>query len=120
MKKIYTKTFSFVLSVITRWDTHAALIHSVLQVRNAIQAYFESLLVDPSNIFYLLAPTIADSQFWKNLTTLNSIIQPVDQAIRMSESDSSVLPYVIPRWKKVLVSIEEAINKSSLGIEERH
>ena len=39
--------------------------------------------------------------FWVQLDTLHELLQPIDKALKMSESDKGDLGHVIPRWEQI-------------------
>ena len=50
---------------------------------------------------------ILSSEFWANLEALRVILKPLDDALRMSESNQSTLAYVVSRWNTILEHLEE-------------
>lgn len=106
-KQLGLGRMSFVLAVITRWGTHFGLLRSVMALRAAITQYFDAITKpnDPSNkIGALLTPFWErrigyDEQFWRDLKWSIDLMEPFDEALRMSESDRNVLGYIIPRWR---------------------
>lgn len=46
------------------------------------------------------------SEFWSNLEALQTILKPLDVALRMSESDSSTLAHIVSRWNTIIEHLE--------------
>jgi hypothetical protein len=96
------KPQALLLSVITRWGSQFLLISSVLRCRNALFAW----LGDPRAQIgkkgeNKLSSIITDQSFWSDLSIIEQIIRPIHEAQKMSESDSSTLSKVVPRWQKL-------------------
>jgi hypothetical protein len=49
---------------------------------------------------------ILSSEFWSNLKA-HIILKPLDEALRMSESNHSTLAHVVPRWNTIVEYLEE-------------
>jgi len=104
MQKLYNKVFSFVISVITRWGTQFAMVHSVSRAKAAIQEFFDTMQEDElrDKMKLLKQRDIQwDHAFWRNLTFILDFLKPLDEAIRMSEADHAVIGLVVPRWKRL-------------------
>jgi len=96
------KPQALILSVITRWGTQFLLIVSVLRCRNALFAW----LGDPRAQIgkkgeNRLNGIITNQSFWSDLAAIEQIIRPIHEAQKMSESNSSTLSKVVPRWQKL-------------------
>ena len=50
---------------------------------------------------------ILSSEFWANLEALRVILKPLDNALRMSESNQSTLAHVVSRWNTILEHLDE-------------
>jgi Protein of unknown function (DUF 659)/hAT family C-terminal dimerisation region len=103
------KVHSFVLSVITRWGTQVAMLKSVLSLKLVIQEYFERLPPDTPKDIAALNDTVTDPQFWGELDFVLELIKPINEAIKMSESDQSTVVHVVERWKGIEYAIHEHI-----------
>jgi len=99
MQSTTGSTYSFVLSVITRWGTQIAMIKSVRRAYPALLKYANSLPGDAGKEIRDVIPTIENGQFWVDLDFAFDVLEPLDKAIKKSESDTATLQYVIPMWK---------------------
>jgi len=91
---------SLILSVITRWGTQFRLIQSVLNSKDALKRYaydFGDLPVN-KRLNQASIDILRDTTFWRSLEPLRELLLPLDEALRMSESGSSHLGHVLPRW----------------------
>lgn len=95
---IYGEHKSLCLSVITRWGTQYRLIESVLNSKDALRRYATSFT---GQLPYGAANSIDDQDqlFWPALERLRELLHPIDEAVRMSESDKSHLGTVLQRWE---------------------
>jgi len=50
---------------------------------------------------------ILSSEFWANLEALRVILKPLDDALRMSESNQSTLAHIVPQWNTILEHLVE-------------
>ena len=50
---------------------------------------------------------ILSSEFWANLEALRVILKPLDDALRMSESNQSTLAHAVSRWNTILEYVDE-------------
>jgi hypothetical protein len=89
-------TYSFVLSVITRWGTQIAMIKSVRRAYPALLRCTNSLPEDAGKDIHDIIPTIENGQFWADL---NFVFNVLDKAIKKLESGSATLQYVVQMWK---------------------
>jgi hypothetical protein len=96
---------SFTLGVITRWGTQLALISSVLKVRWVIQEFYDELSADVPEALAMLSQGVKTTQIWKNLKLMQAILEPISEAIMISEADSASIYYVIPRWKSIRLKV---------------
>ena len=109
MTKLYGQPLALALSVITRWGTQLALLKSVIRSQYAIMEFFSSLPIDAKKTFESLSKTVKDLEFWKELKFLQDLLSPIDEAIKMSESDHSCICYVVMRWKNILKELTNVI-----------
>jgi Protein of unknown function (DUF 659)/hAT family C-terminal dimerisation region len=100
----YGKKKSLCLSVITRWGTQYRLINSVLQNKAALQDY--AIEYGPQHLKYGAHETILSSQFWTRLGLLHELLEPLNTAIKMSESDKSNLGHIMDRWAGILKNLK--------------
>ena len=94
---------SLVLSVITRWGTQLRLIQSVLNNKDALRRYAHEFGSLPSTkrIKREVIDIILEDTFWYALESLRELLQPLDEALRMSEDSNSHLGHVLPRWMRM-------------------
>jgi len=50
---------------------------------------------------------ILSSEFWSNLEALRVILKPLDDSLRISESNRSTLAHIVPRWNTIVEHLEE-------------
>ena len=97
------KRKSLCLSVITCWGTQYRLIESVINTKDALRRYVttygtkKELPYDASKFI-----DDEDQTFWSALERLRELLQPLDEAVRMSESEKSHLGTVIQRWETIM------------------
>ena len=94
---IYGEQRSLCLSIITRWGTQYRLVDSVLNSKDALRRYGIAYSLD--ELSFNAGEHIQSSVFWQQLEQLREILQPLDEAVRMSESNLAGLRTVIPRWE---------------------
>lgn len=99
MQSTMGSTYSFTLSVITRWGTQTAMIKSVRRAYPALLKYATLLPDDASKDIRDVIPAIEDGRFWVDLDFIFDLLEPIDKAIKKSESDSATLQYVVLMWK---------------------
>ena len=94
---------SLILSVITRWGTQFRLIQSVINSKDALKRYAHEFGDRPpkKRLNQAAIDILRDPQFWRSLEPLRELLQPLDEALRMSESGSSHLGHVLPRWMAI-------------------
>ena len=93
----YGEKRALCLSVITRWGTQFRLINSLLNNKEALREYIHKYNEVPDEIQL----SIRSSAFWIQLEILKELLQPIDEAITMSESDKSHLGMIISRWATI-------------------
>ena len=102
MVRAYGKLFSFTIACITRWGTHLAMLRSVYRTQLAFQRFMDSLKPeDMTDTMTKIRPLAWDQSFWNNLKFIMELLDPIDKAIKMSESDRSTAGHVVARWKRV-------------------
>lgn len=103
-RQIYKKEKALVLSVITRWGTHAKLAESVYNNKDALRAFVCS---DKSNkLNPKAAEYIRDPLFWAELDELRDLLHSIDEQLQMSESNKSNLGRVAPHWEQIHTHLE--------------
>lgn len=93
----YGERRALCLSVITRWGTQFQLVESVINNKAALREYLNHFDEVPVEI----RESIRSNEFWIRLDMLKEVLEPIDDAIKMSESDKSHLGYVISRWASI-------------------
>jgi hypothetical protein len=102
MEMAYGKQLSFTIACITRWGTHVAMLRSVYRVQLAFQRFIDSLKPeDITDTINKIRPLAWDQAFWHDLKFVMDVLEPIDKAIKMAESDRSTAGHVVNRWKKV-------------------
>jgi hypothetical protein len=86
------KIKSLIASVPTRWGSQVCSIKSILNNRIPLEAYAENTKTTDT-----LKRILRDSDMWQQLRSLNSILQPIHEAPKMSESNKASLDKVYPR-----------------------
>jgi hAT family C-terminal dimerisation region len=83
----------------TRWGTQFRLINSVLKSKDALRRFaFEHPAVElPDNAMN----HITSKKLWADLEPMRELLQPLDEAIRMSESVDTRLATVCTRWDAI-------------------
>lgn len=99
----YKQHRSLVLSVITRWGTHYRLIRSLLDSKDALKRYAHEYgdLPATKRLKTEVINILKDREFWSSLESLREVLQPLDEALKMSESGNSHLGHVLPRWMAI-------------------
>jgi hypothetical protein len=102
------KPMAFILSVIIRWGTQYGLALSVLKNKQALFAWVADprAQVGKKKGINTLSSTILDAGFWRDLSELTEILKPIHKAQKMSESNSSTLAKVMPRWQQLEKELE--------------
>lgn len=103
-RQIYKEERALVLFVITRWGTHAKLASSVYNNKDALKAFVRSDLSD--KLSEKAAEYIRDPLFWAELDELRDLLYPIDEHLKMSESNKSNLGRVVPRWESIHTHLE--------------
>ena len=102
MESVYGKQISLVISCLTRWGTHVAKLDSVSRIQLAFQRFMDSLKVEDSTETMEKIRYLAwDRTFWNKLQFTIELLRPINEAIRMSESDRSTAGHVVSRWKRI-------------------
>jgi len=99
----YGRTWAIVLAVATRWGSEKGLLDGLYRSKAAIQRYAIRFKDMPNDILDI----ILSSEFWSNLEALRIILKPLDDALRMSESNRSTLAHIVPRWNTIVEHLEE-------------
>jgi hypothetical protein len=102
MEKAYGKQLSFTVACITRWGTHLAMLRSVYKTQLAFQRFMDNLKPeDTTETLTKIRPLAWDQGFWISVKFVIELLDPIDKAIKMSESDRSTAGHVVTRWKRV-------------------
>jgi len=82
----YGKHISLCLAVITRWGTQYRLLNSLLTNKDALRRY----IIDyPDELKFSATEYISQLDFWARLEAFRELLKPIDEALRMSESNKS-------------------------------
>ena len=95
----YGKHIALVLSVITRWGSTFRLIVQVLKNKNALRHYCADH--SSADLPYDAYDIIQSSTFWMQLEGLRELLEPIDNALKMSECNQSHLGLVFTRWTDI-------------------
>jgi hypothetical protein len=82
------------------------MLMSVKRSEQALRAYFTTH-TDLSEAGRELATVATCHEFWGQLNELLVLIEPVDEAIRMSESGGATLMKVVYRWMSLRAHIQQ-------------
>jgi hypothetical protein len=102
--QIYGKRLSLLSSVITRWGTEYAAAESVFRNKEALRALERN---PQSSLDPAIIDLINDRTFWVDLEDTLEVLQPLNENLKMSESDTTHLGDVIPRWKRFLQHVAD-------------
>ena len=91
MRDTLGKVVSFALSVITRWGTQVAMFKSLQCAAPALQKFYTNLPSNCGDSIKELQSVVWDRQFWVDVDFTISLLTPIDELIKMSESDHSLL-----------------------------
>ncbi|KAJ5103082.1 hypothetical protein N7532_003611 [Penicillium argentinense] len=113
-QRFYKKELSLLAVVSTRWGTQYRMLMSVKRSEQALRAYFTTH-TDLGEAGRELATVANYHKFWGQLNELLVLIEPLDEAIRMSESGGANLMKVVCRWMSLRAHIQQCQEGSSLG-----
>jgi hypothetical protein len=102
-KQEYGRTWAIILAVATRWGTEKGLLDGLFRSKAAIQRYAIRFKDMPKEVL----DVILSQEFWANLEALRVILKPLDEALRMSESNKSTLAHIVSRWSTIVEHLEE-------------
>ena len=108
--QLYGRKKALVLSVITRWGTNYRQAESVYENKDALKLFAMDPLSDELNSS--AHEYIRDPMFWVQLDTLRELLQPIDKALKMSESNKGDLGRVIPRWEQIHTHLDRVKESS--------
>lgn len=103
-QKFYKKEYSLLAAVSTRWGTQYRILMSVKRSEQALRAYLTSR-TELGETARELATVANCHEFWGQLDELVVLIEPMDEAIRMSESSGANLMKVVYRWMSLRAHI---------------
>jgi hypothetical protein len=110
---------SFALSVITRWGSQIRMLQSLQRAKPALEVYYTLLSTDAGQSIRKHQSLIHNESWWNKVSNLLQILDPIDEAIKMSESDKANLHYVIPRWKQLWKHLDQYQVISTTAFEKR-
>ena len=98
------KVKSLIATIPTRWGTQAAQLDSIINNQVALEAY-----ATLPNASVEWRYTLNDSRWWQQLQGVQSVIKPIHEKIKMSESNKTSLNKVFPQW----IDLQSHISKYS-------
>jgi hypothetical protein len=107
----YNRKQALCLSVITRWGTQFRLVSSVYKNKEALRMYSYQYAVagQSSDIAKDLVDKLVSPAFWTTVEMFKELLEPIDEAIRMSESDKAHLGHVLPRWAEIMSHLKRSV-----------
>jgi len=84
----YQQPVALILSVITRWGTQYRLVNSLIKTKDALQYY--AVKHAKEELAFNAHKFLVDSTFWSKLDALRALLKPIDDAIKASESASTL------------------------------
>ncbi|KAL4888149.1 hypothetical protein BDV59DRAFT_206342 [Aspergillus ambiguus] len=113
-RSFYKKEYSLLAAASTRWGTQYRMLVSVKRSEQALRTYFTNHS-NPSEAAKELATVANCHECWSQLNGLLILIEPVDEAIRMSESGGANLIQVVYRWMSLRAHIQQCPATSSFS-----
>jgi hypothetical protein len=83
------------------------MLQSLQRAKLALKVYYTLLPVDAGKSIRKHQSLIHNENWWESITNLLKILDPINEAIKMSESDKANLHYVIPRWKRLWKHLDQ-------------
>src|SRR6266487_296822 len=105
-KENYSKEIALVLLALTRWETHIACFQSLQNSKTALEQALMDVKICQNMNLTLRAHILSDD-FWKDLNIITKIMEPMVSALKLFESDTSILSTVYSYFKKVMDQINQ-------------
>lgn len=93
--KVYNMQYAIILAVVTRWGTELGLHGGLYRSKEAMQMY--AMECQAGKDMRIDVQTIPSPVFWNDVEKLLFILRPLNEVLKMSESDKSTLAMVLPR-----------------------
>jgi hypothetical protein len=77
------------------------MLQSLQRAKLAIEVYYTLIPEDARKSIRKHQSLIYNEDWWAKITDLLNILNPINEAVKISESDKSNLHHVIPRWKQL-------------------
>ena len=105
-KENYSKEIALVLPALTRWGTHLACFQSLQNSKTALEQALMDVKIRQNMDLTLRAHILSDD-FWEDLNIITKIMEPMVSALKLFESDTSILSTVYSYFKKVMDQINQ-------------
>jgi len=105
-KENYSKEIALVLPALTRWRTHLACFQSLQNSKTALEQALMDVKICQNMDLTLRAHILSDD-FWEDLNIITKIMEPMVSALKLFESDTSILSTVYSYFKKVMDQINQ-------------
>jgi len=105
-KENYSKEIALVLPALTRWRTHLACFQSLQNSKTALEQALMDVKIRQNMNLTLRAHILSDD-FWEDLNIITKIMEPMVSALKLFESDTSILSTVYSYFKKVMDQINQ-------------
>ncbi len=105
-KENYSKEIALVLPALTRWGTHIACFQSLQNSKTALEQALMDVKICQNMDLTLRAHILSDD-FWEDLNIITKIMEPMVSALKLFESDTSILSTVYSYFKKVMDQINQ-------------
>ncbi|GBC35870.1 zinc finger BED domain-containing protein 1-like [Rhizophagus irregularis DAOM 181602=DAOM 197198] len=105
-KENYSKEIALVLPALTRWGTHLACFQSLQNSRTALEQALMDIRIRQNMDLTLRAHILSD-EFWEDLDIITKIMEPMVSALKLFESDISILSNVYSYFKEVMNQINQ-------------
>jgi hypothetical protein len=105
-KENYSKEIALVLPALTRWGTHLACFQSLQNSKTALEQALMDVKIRQNMDLTLRAHILSDN-FWEDLNIITKIMEPMVSALKLFESDTSILSTVYSYFKKVMDQINQ-------------
>lgn len=105
-KENYTKEIALVLPALTRWGTHLACFQSLQKSKTALEQTLMDVKIRQNMNSDLRIQVLSDN-FWEDLNIVTKIMEPMVSALKLFESDTSILSTVYSYYKKVMDQINQ-------------
>jgi hypothetical protein len=105
----YNQLYALCISVITRWGTQYRLVSSVYKNKDALRMYCYQYAGENVMSQEILTKLVSPA-FWTSVEMFKELLEPLDEAIRMSESGNSHLGHVLRRWAEIMSHLNRNID----------